>query len=576
MVFFILSLLLLEGLAVVFPMILQEVAITASRQVEGADTNIMPVVWRGVMVLGFIILISAVHFLTEFLGALYADKYQANVRQKLYEKFSKLSKEEIEKIGASRILPTITNDSAWIKMYHRRLVTLVVFFPVAIIGSFIMLFTLGTYGWVYALFAFATIPFIGLFFWWNVRRVRRVIPQAVHAYDEYFFNIKEGIVGAKEIRILGKAEERSTEFATHVKHSRQQTLTIDRSLAMSAGFNAILFTLITIAIIVFAAMTNRSTGEMRVIVYLNTAIQYINRIWNGSHMMFGWFIDGLPRCQYTYKRLHKFYSVPEQVQEGGLKQLPNYTSNTLKFNNVSYRQPNGKARLNNINIEIPNGKFIGIAGGIQGGKGIMADMLLKMTSPTDGEITFNEIGLEQIHSPTWRREIISYCSDSPKFIPATVRDNIKLLAPDATDEQIMKVFKDLGAASYIKQFDNILDFEIKEGTNLSDGMRNLLSLVRGILKPAQIYVFNQCFEHVRHSYITRLMARLRREKKTAVFLSYDGSVCKLCDKIYVLHKGEISGEGTHAELIKDNKAYRDLHTSTLGVMVIEEEAEVDA
>jgi len=198
-------------------------------------------------------------------------------------------------------------------------------------------------------------------------------------------------------------------------------------------------------------------------------------------------------------------------------------------------------------------------------------MLVKSNRPTEGTITFNEIDIEQINTSTWRNSFISYCESIPRFIPGTIRDNFKLFAPDITDEQILNTFKDLGASHFIKMFDNILDFEIKESTNLSEGTKNILSIVRAVLKPAQIYVFNQCFEHVKHTYITRLMALLKRNKKTAIFLSYDSSVCKQCDTIYVLNQGSISGSGTHAELIKNNKDYRELHSSTLGVMVYEEE-----
>jgi len=563
MVFFILSLIALEGLAVVFPILLQNVALAAS------DLDQSGVIWWGVAVLGFIILIFAVHFLTEFLGALYADKYQANIREALYKKFNKLTPQQIEEIGASRILPMITNDSNWIKLYHRRLVILVVFFPVAILGSFIMLFTLS---WVYALFAFASVPIVIFFFWLNLKRVNRVIPDSITSFDEYFFSIKEGIVGAKEIRILGKANERSQDFETHVRTQRKQGYSVERSFALSAGFNAVLFTLITIGIIIFTTLTNRSTGETIAIVQLNTAIQYINRVWGGSHMLFTWFIDTVPRCAFTFKRLSKIYNMPEQQEQGGLKQIPVFKNNHIKFTNVGYKQSNGKTKLENIDLEISESKSIAIAGGIESGKSLIAEMLVKMTTPTEGQITFNEIDIEQINSMTWRHGFVSYCPSAPKFIPnKTIRDNFKLLAPDVTDEQIMATFKELGATSLIRQFDDILDIEIKEGTPLTDGMKNLLSIVRGILKPAQIYVFNQCFEHVRHSSITKLMGHMKRHKKTAVFMTYDGSVCKSCDTIYVLNKGTISGVGTHASLIKSNKDYRELHSSTLGVMVYEEE-----
>jgi len=573
MLFFILSLIALEVLAVFFPMVLQEVAIIANRQVESGDTSVWPLIWQGALVLGFITLIFATHFIMEFFANLYSGKYQENMRTDLYNKLSSLSTEQIDEIGTAKILPIILNDTNWMKLYHRRLVHLCVFFPIAILGSFIMLFTLN---WIYALFAFASIPFVLLFFWLNLRKMQKVIAPSIQAFDEYFFSIKEGIVGAKEIRILGKADERSQDFEKHVRAHRQQGLTAERCFALSAGFNAILFTLITVAIIIFATLTNRSTGETIVIVQLNTAIQYINRVWGGSHMLFTWFIDIIPRCKFTAKRLDDLYNMPEPAEDLGLKQIPVYKTNNIKLIDLGYTLPNGKMRLEDINIHITEGKILAIAGGIKSGKSLLTQLLLKLKTPTTGTITFNEIDIQQIHSPTWRHDFVAYCHNTPRFVPGTVRDNIKLFNPDATDEQILNTFKEIGAGHFIsKMFDNILDFEIKEGNQLAEGIKNILSIVRACLKPAQIYVFNQCFEHVRHTYITKLMAKLKREKKTAIFLTYDGTVCKYCDTIYVLNQGKITGTGTHAELIKSNKDYRELHTSTLGVMVYDEEKHVD-
>jgi ATP-binding cassette subfamily B protein len=576
MLLFVLCLIALEGLSLYFPILLQNVTSVAEDQFDGG--GVLPLVWQGLLVLGFIILLFGVNFLTEYIGAVYTDKYQANIREKLYEKFSRLSSDQIDQIGAARIMPALMNDPSWLKLYHRRLVNLWVYFPVAILGSFIMLFTLN---WIYALFAFASIPFVMVFSWICIRRMTTFIPASVDAFDEYFFNIKEGIRGARDIRILGKADERSADFEHYVTLNSRQSLATDRALALSTGFNAILFTIITIAIIVYGAAMNLTPGEMSGIVVLNTAIQYINKVWTGSHQIFTWFIDYLPRCRFTYKRLDKFYAMPDQPQAGGLKQIPVYENNHMHVGGVSLKRPSGKIELDNINIEIPDGKTVAIAGGISSGKSALANMLLKMDTPTQGAIAFNEIDIQQINTSMWRREIISYCATLPKFIPGTVRDNFRLLAPGVTDEQIMDAFHDIGADDFVEKFTSLLDFNITENANLSLGTKHIFAIVRCILKPAQIYVFNQCFEHVKHSYIVRLMAKMKREKKTAVLISYNASVCKHCDQIYVLNSGKISGSGTHAELMKTNKDYRELHSSAFGVLVyddkkIEQKGETEA
>ncbi|MDR0462310.1 MAG: ABC transporter ATP-binding protein/permease [Christensenellaceae bacterium] len=552
-----------EGLCLYFPILLQDVTKVAEREFASNNPSVTPLVLQGLLVFGFILVMFGGYYLSEWVGAICTNKYAGNVRASLYEKFSRLQPEQIDQIGIARILPTIMNDANWLKKYHRRIIVLLVYFPVAILGSFIMLFTLS---WVYAMFAFASIPFVGVFTYICIRRFSKTIPASVDAYDEYFLNIKEGIKGAKDIRILGKAEERSQDFEEYVRLQRRQGIAFDRGVALSNAFHTILFTLITIAIIIYAAAFNLSPAQTNGVIILNTATQYINKVWEGSHQIFQWFLDVLPRTRFTVKRLDKFYIMPEAPRAGGLKEIPTYKTNVLKLKNVEFKYPNGKKPLNGVNIDIPDCKLVSIVGGVNSGKSMIASLIIKLKEPTGGNITFNDIDIAQINSNYWRRDFISYCDSSPKFVPGTIRDNMRFLAPQATDDDVIKIFKDIGATSIINQFDDFLGYEIKDG-NLSEGHKNVLNIVRALLKPAHLYVFNQCFEHVSNAHVTRLMQKVKREKKTAIFFTYNGLVCKGCDTIYVLKDGRITATGTHSALLKDSKDYREFHASMLGVMI---------
>ena len=557
----------LEGLSLYFPILLQDVTKIAEAYSGG---SMMPLVWQGLLILGFIILIFIVSCASEWAGCLYQNKHQEKSRNALFQKFSKLSTEQIDQIGTARILPTLTNDTDWIKLFNRRILNLIVFFPVAIIGSFIMLFTLNLW---YALFAFASLPFVGVFFWLNMRRVKKTIPASVSAYDEYFLNIKDGLRGARDIRLLCKADERSAEFEKHVQSQNRQYVVREQSMAYSKGFTAILFTIITIVIIVFAKGANIITmGDLGAIVVLNTAIQYINKVWTGSHTIFTWFVEYLPRSLYTYQRLDKFYALPEAPRPTGLQQIPLYKQAQIKFNAVTHKRQNGKFDLEKVTMEISNGRAVVIAGGIESGKTMIANLLLKNAAPTSGAITFNEIDLNQINSTFWRRDYVSYCSSTPRFVFGTVRSNFQLLCPGVTDAQIIAAFKELGAHDFLSTYEGFLDYEVKENFNIDDAAKKLLNVVRSILKPAQIYVFNQCFEHIRHDYLNKLMAKMRREKKTGIYITFNSAICKNCDVIHVFKNGAAIAVGRHDDLMKRCPDYRELHTSYQGVISAEAES----
>jgi ABC-type multidrug transport system fused ATPase/permease subunit len=561
LIYYLLSMVAIEALALYFPMLLQDVTKVAKDIVQSGSTSAGPLVLQGVLVLLFIVLIFITQFVSEYLGAVYVNKYQANIREALYKKFSALSPEQLDQVGTARIMPALMNDTNWLKEYGRRLVIFTVYFPVAVLGSIIMLFNLS---YTYALFAFLSLPFVLVFFYLNMRKIKKTVPSSVYAFDEYFFNISEGIKGAREIRILGKAEERSTDFAQHVRANRKITCTTNIVTAYSTGFNAILFTLITIAIVVYGAQTSTDVQD---IVVLNTAIQYINKLWTSSHQIFVWFVAHMPRCRYTTKRLDEFYSLPEEIRAVGAERLPICKNNTLKVSKVTLTHPSGLNELNNVSFAIEAGELVAVSGGVGSGKTALSHIILKKNIATNGTVAFNDVNIEHVNTMVWRREYISYCATSPKFVPGTIRSNFKLFAPDITDEEILDTFKSIGASDFIKKFKNVLDYEIAENEQLGDSVRNLLNIVRAISKPAQIYVFNQCFEHVKTEYIKKLLTKIRKEKKTALFFTYDTSIVKNCDRVNFLKKGVIVASGKHTELIKSNAEYRQLCAFGQGIIV---------
>jgi len=573
MLVYILSMVILEGLSLYFPILLQNVTKVAQEEFSNGNRSIVPLIWQGVLVFTFITLIFAVQFWSEYAGSSYGARYQRNIRVGLYEKLSRLSDDQIEQVGVARIMPILMNDTSWLKKFNRQLVILTVYFPVAILGSLIMLFTLN---WAYALFAFAALPFVILFFYFNTRRMgKKYIPDSVSSYDELFFNIKDGIKGVKEIRILGKADERTSDFERQLNATRGQAHATLRSHAMSTGFTMILFTMITIAIIIYGAMNELTPGEMQGIVTLNTAIQYIDKLRKGSHQIFVYFVDFLPRARFTKKRLNQIYEMPDPPIDEGLRQLPQFKSDNLSIRNLSLELPNGKRIYENISINVPSGGIVAIAGGMDSGKSVLCESLLKFKVPTSGAIIFDDIDIAQINTTVWRRDYVSLCQNNPKFVSGTIRENMKLLAPDVTDEQILTTFKDICGADYIKKFDKQLDFEISESFNISDGVKNVLSIVRGILKPAHIYIFNQCFEHVRPEYISAVIQKLRTEKKPALFITYNASICKNCDNIFVLKHGKITASGEHKTLMKQSADYRELNASLNGNILYEAEEQIE-
>ena len=554
---------IMEALALVFPMLLKNIADLINQDY----TDNTQIITYGIIVFGVVILIFIVNFLGEIFGAVATAGFQKNLRAEMFEKLQNVPVERVNELGASAILPILMNDTAWMRQMQQRVMVFFVFFPVAILGSIVLLFTLQV---SYGFFALASLPFILVFFIINSRRLGKIMKKSIPAFDTIHVQVKEGITGAKEIRIGNKAKQREEDYIELSWLNREQTAQTLKSVNLSASFNSVLFSLITVAIIIYGAYTMTDVTQL---VILNTAIQYINRLWAGSHHVFTLFVDSIPRHKIAKERIARIFNLPTETRGAGLRpDLLTMTGCTLDMQALNFVYPNGVSGLTNVSIKLEKNTRVAVTGGAGSGRTVIPQLLLQYTKPESGKITIDGTDIYDINPTYYRRHVLAFCDQTPEFVPGTIRDNLAFLNPSITDDEILGLFRDIGAQSFVAKFENFLDHQICERDGFNMATKKLLNLSRVLLKPAQIYVFNQCFDHINPEYIVKIMSRLRRERKTCLFITQNNLVSKYSDQVYVLKNGAISGTGKHAELIKNNTDYREICLASAGRIISEEVA----
>lgn len=558
---YLLFLVLMEGLALVFPLLLKNLSSLA----EGASTT--QIITSGLFVFGMVILIFVVNFLAEVFGSIALSAMQKNLRGEMFERIQSAPVERINELGATTIMPLLMNDTTWIRNMQKHLIILAVLIPVTILGSIIMLFTFEIY---FGLIALLSVPIAVVFFVVNSRRLGKIMEKSIPGFDQMHVQVKEGITGAKEIRIYNKAKQRDEEFDELFWHGRQQHSQTHKSINLSVSFNSLLFSIVTVALVVYSVATS---ADVTTLIVLNAAFMYVNRLWWGSHEIFKMFVDFIPRIKLAKERIARVYNLPIDSSGSGLKlDMADFQSVGLEMKGVNFKYPNGAVGLTNINMKIEKNSRVAITGGAGSGRTIIPQLLLQYQKPATGKITIEGTDIHTLSATFYRRNMIAYCDQTPEFIPGTMRDNMRLLNPEVSDEEILKLFKDIGAQSFIDKFDSFLDYKICERDGFNMATKKLLNLVRSLLKPAPIYVFNQCFDHINQEYIVKIIAKLKREKKTCIFMTQNNLVSKHCDKVYVLKNGTISGSGTHGELSKTNSDYREIFLASAGRIISEEYA----
>lgn len=544
---------LTEILALVLPMLLKA---TTELATVGATTW-QEIVMYGVIVLGVIALIFIMNFFGEIFGAVATAELQKNLRAEMFEKLQTAPAERVNELGSGKILPLVMNDTSWIKNMQRNILLFIVYFPIAILGSIVMLFTLGLF---YGLFALASLPFVILFLYFNSRRLAKIMEKSIAGFDTTHVQVKEGIIGAKEIRVFNKAKQREQDFEQLFWYGRLQTSQTLKTINLSTSFHAVLFTLVTVAIIIYGACTMTDVGQL---VVLNTAIIYVNWLWSRSREVFKLFVDHIPRIKIAKERIALIYNLPADTHahshEGGTKpEIADTAGASLILQGLEYKYPNGVTGLADVNVAVEKDTRVAIAGGAGSGRTVIPQILLQFLKPSAGKVLLGGTDISEIDPTHYRRNLIAYCDQVPEFIPGTIRDNLRLLNPAATDAEILRVFREIGARSFVERFDNFLEHNIGERDGFNMATRKLLNLVRTLLKPAPVYIFDQCFDHLRAEYLEKFFAKLEREKKTCLFITQNAVLSKHCDKIYVMKKGAVSAVGTHDDLVKSSVDYCDL------------------
>lgn len=544
-----------ETLAIIYPLFLKNTTDLIKNNTK--TPSLIDLIVSGGIVLLFIAVILVVNIFTEYNLSSYASGVQKNVRKALFEKMQRVPSDKISEYGAGKVLATMMNDSTWIKTVDRRLVTLMVYLPITILGSFIILLVLN---WVYFLIAIAALPIILLIFYFNSKVLNPIMHNAADAYDSFFRETRESIAGARDIRILGKADERSEDAMVNAEIHRAQTRSADKSIYFSQGVNALLFSVITAAIILYGAMY--SIDDAMKLVILSTAIQYVNAIWTGLNNMYKWFIDNNTRGRVAYKRIWEFLDLPEEDKDSGVKCLPETASPVLQFENVGFSFWNGRKMLENFSLKLSDGKLIAIAGPSGGGKTMVTKLLLRYVKASKGQITINGLEIGEINKRFYRKDLISHCSSHSNFVPGTVRDNIKLFNPNVTDAEILNVFCEIGA-NKIASTRNFLDMQISNRARYAKDVKNIVNIVRAILKPAQFYFFNRCFSDINPDITEGVIRRLRKDGKTCLFLTFNGTVCKNVDEIYFVEGGTTSAIGEHKALLYQSEHYASFFADTV-------------
>ncbi|MBS4197360.1 ABC transporter ATP-binding protein [Lederbergia citri] len=330
-----------------------------------------------------------------------------------------------------------------------------------------------------------------------------------------------------------------------------------RVFALIAPIMQFVIMLVIVIIIGYGGMRvasgTMSTGSL--IAFLLYLFQIIMPV-----TTFAMFFTQLQKAKGATERIINILEL--QLEEGQDGLDIDITNKPVHVDNVSFAYSEDEPVLRNISFEAQSGEMIAFAGPSGGGKTTMFGLLERFYEPTSGDIRIGDTSIKDLSIVSWRSQI-GYVSQESAMMAGTIRENLCYGLEnwqEISDERLWEVAKMAYADEFIREFSNGLDTEVGErGVKLSGGQRQRIAIARAFLRDPKILMMDEATasldsqsEGIVQKALTRLM-----EGRTTFVIAHRLSTIVDADKIIFIEKGEVTGSGTHQELIETHALYRE-------------------
>ncbi|WP_210367089.1 ABC transporter ATP-binding protein [Bacillus sp. REN3] len=251
----------------------------------------------------------------------------------------------------------------------------------------------------------------------------------------------------------------------------------------------------------------------------------------------------------------------EQLEESRNGIEMDISGEPITIENVTFSYSEGEPVLEDVSFEAQPGQMIALVGPSGSGKTTMFGLLERFYEPTKGEIRIGSTSIQQLSLASWRSQI-GYVPQESAMMAGTIRENLYYGLEEAeliSDERLWEVARMAYAEDFIKEFPNGLDTEVGErGVKLSGGQRQRIAIARAFLRDPKILMMDEAtasLDSQSETIVQQALSRLM-EGRTTFVIAHRLSTIVNADKIIFIEKGQITGTGTHNELIQKHPLYK--------------------
>ena len=513
-----------------------------------------------ILIVGTATGIIANHFV-----ALFATNFTKKNRKLLIRNLESLTIDQVNDFGVASLVTRMGNDNNNAQRLIVAFFQMILPSPIMAVISIFMtiklsptlalipLFTILVFALAIVLTLFKSLPYI--------LKVQKKL-------DRMTLVLRERFIGAKIIRAFDNSKKERDKFNDVAQEYTDNYIIINKKFALLSPMAFALMSVVITLIIFFGAMkVLNNTLEIGSI----TAIVEYSLTTIAALIMSSMVLVQMPKAVVSIERIEEVLNVTSEIKDKEELKDNSYYEDILKqnpisltFDNVCFRYKGAEKQiLKNISFSVKAGERFAIVGATGSGKSTIAKVLLRLNDIESGRILINGVNALDLPLNCLRNQI-SYTPQKAYIFSGKIKDNFRFTNKDMTDEEMIKIAKIAQSYDFIDSLPDKFDsFVAQGGINFSGGQKQRLSIARALSKDANIYLFDDSFSAL--DYATD--AKLRKELKTflkdkiTIIIAQRLNTIADADKIIVLKDSEITGMGTHQELLESNQEYIELAKS---------------
>lgn len=526
--------------------------------IVSGDQQVIKTIGIQMFLVAFIGTIAAI--ISSYLSALVAAKFGFQVRGLFFKKFQQFSMKNVDKFGSNSLLTRMTNDVDNVQTMIVLFCQLI--FPAPIISLFALVMTF-SYSVSLAWVTLASIVFYLVVVYFLMKKGTPLSLKIQPKMDRITTTLREFFTGINMIRAFNNQDFEEQRTNQTFKNYAERMSKVNRIFAWITPVAFLLMGVVYASILWFGgnlvAVGTLQIGTVTAVIeYTLLTLAYL--------MIAAMVLVVIPRSVASLNRLQEVLSEEIEISDPHTEATIAYHPEKalICFDHVTFQYTEtADPVLENVSFVIPKGKTTAIVGATGAGKSTLVKLLLRINDVTAGTISYSGTDIRSL-SQQAIRQIISYVPQKAFLFSGTILSNLLMGNAKATTEEIRTALEISQSSEFIDSLpQGIESFVAQGGSNYSGGQKQRMCIARALIKPADVYIFDDSFSALDYKTDAALRAALHAQMadKTLLIVAQRLSTIMNADNIIVLDEGRIVGQGTHADLLTTNSYYQDFAKS---------------